>query len=134
MKGLKRAVAAIVFIGAVLAGCGGTATQASFELVAPPAAAEVIAEESPVVLDVRTPEEYATGHLVDAVLIDFHDADFDDQLDALDKEATYVVYCRSGSRSAGAIETMRELGFTDVVEVDGGILAWVENGLELAGR
>jgi len=133
MRSGKRAAVGFALAASIVAGCGGTSTEASFELVAPPAAAEVIAGESPVVLDVRTPEEYAEGHLADAVLIDFYDADFAVQLDELDKDVTYVVYCRSGNRSESTIQTMRELGFTDVVEVAGGIQAWVASGLDLAG-
>lgn len=133
MRSGKRAAVGFALAASIVAGCGGTSTEASFELVAPPAAAEVIAGESPVVLDVRTPEEYAEGHLADAVLIDFYDADFAVQLDELDKDVTYVVYCRSGNRSESTIQTMRELGFTDVVEVAGGIQAWVTSGLDLAG-
>ena len=129
MSSLKRAAAGVVLVASIVVGCGGTTTEATFELVAPSVAAEVIAEESPVVLDVRTPEEFAEGHLAEAVLINFYDTDFADQLDELDKEATYVVYCRSGNRSQGAIDTMRDLGFTDVVEVDGGIQAWLSSGL-----
>ncbi len=132
MSSFKRAVAGVALVASIMAACGGTTTEASFELVAPPVAAQVIADEAPVVLDVRTPEEYAEGHLADAVLINFYDTDFADQLDELDKDATYVVYCRSGNRSQGAIQTMRELGFTDVVEVAGGIQAWVGAELGLA--
>jgi len=133
MRSGKRAAVSFALVASIVAGCGGTTTEASFELATPPAAAEVIAGESPVVLDVRTPEEYAEGHLADAVLIDFYDADFAVQLDELDKDVTYVVYCRSGNRSESTIQTMRELGFTDVVEVAGGIQAWVASGLDLAG-
>ena len=132
MTGLKRVLFGVALVATLVAGCGGSTSEATFDLVAPPAAAEVIATETPVVLDIRTPEEFASGHLADAVLIDFYEPDFATQLDVLDKDQTYVVYCRSGNRSASAIETMRELGFNDVVEVDGGIVAWVANGLALA--
>lgn len=134
MNRLKRTIAAIAIFGVALAGCGGQATEASFELVAPPTAAAVIAQESPIVLDVRTAEEYAAGHLADAMLIDFYAVDFADQLDQLDKTAKYVVYCRSGNRSASAIETMRSLGFVDVVEIEDGIVGWMEHGLGLTDQ
>lgn len=82
-----------------------------------------------VVLDVRTPEEYADGHLDGAVLVDFYDADFADQLAALDKDVPYLVYCQSGNRSGQTIPLMQQLGFASAVDVDGGILAWVGAGL-----
>lgn len=84
-----------------------------------------------VILDVRTPEEFAEGHLDGAVLIDFHEADFADRLGELDPEVPYLLYCRSGNRSGQTTAIMSELGFTDVADVDGGIVAWSAAGLQL---
>lgn len=70
-------------------------------------------------VDVRTPGEYAAGHLDGAINIDSSAGDFTEQLEALDKHAAYTVYCRSGNRSARAVETMTELGFTDVHDAGG---------------
>lgn len=82
-----------------------------------------------IVLDVRTPEEFADGHLEGAVMIDFYSPDFADQLGELDPTKSYVLYCRSGNRSGQTTEIMSDLGFTDVADVDGGILAWTAAGL-----
>lgn len=82
-----------------------------------------------VVLDVRTPEEFAEGHLDDALLVDFYDEDFADQLAELDRDVPYLLYCRSGNRSGQARALMADLGFTDVADVDGGIVAWEQAGL-----
>ena len=82
-----------------------------------------------VVLDVRTPEEFAEGHLEGAVLVDFYDADFADQLAALDPDVPYLLYCRSGNRSGETLGVMEQLGFTSVADVDGGIVAWADAGL-----
>ena len=82
-----------------------------------------------VVLDVRTLEEFNEGHLDGATMIDFYGADFETQLAQLDKDAPYLLYCRSGNRSGQTRAIMEELGFTDVADVGGGILAWVEAGL-----
>ena len=71
------------------------------------------------------------GHVDGASLIDFYDADFADRIGELDPDASYVVYCRSGNRSGQTVELMRQLGFTDVQDVDGGVLAWAEAGLPL---
>ncbi len=86
-----------------------------------------------VVLDVRTPEEFAEGHLDGAVLVDFYDADFADQLAALDPDVPYLVYCRSGNRSGQALSVMEQLGFSSAVDVDGGIVAWAGAGLPVTG-
>jgi len=99
--------------------------------------AATIADAPPadlVVLDVRTPEEFAEGHLEGAVLVDFYDADFADQLAALDPDVPYLLYCRSGNRSGETLGVMEQLGFTSVANVDGGIIAWADAGLPVTGR
>lgn len=82
-----------------------------------------------VVLDVRTPEEFATGHLAGAVMIDFNGPEFEAQIDVLDRDTPYLLYCRSGNRSGQARALMEQLGFVDVADIDGGILAWEQAGL-----
>ncbi len=84
-----------------------------------------------VILDVRTPEEFADGHLEGAIMIDFYDDDFADQLAQLDPEVPYLLYCRSGNRSGQTATIMQELGFTDVADVDGGIVSWADAGLAI---
>ncbi len=129
---MKIRFAVLVVAGVVaIAACGGET--ATIELVDTGEAVELLAGPPAdlVVLDVRTPEEYDTGKIEDAVNIDFYAEDFAAQLEELDRDAPYFVYCRSGNRSATTIETMRELGFTDVHELDGGIVAWTEAGLPL---
>lgn len=87
-----------------------------------------MAEQKPIVLDVRTPEEYVTGHLQGARNIDFRAGDFVEKIQALDKNVPYAIYCRTGNRSGQALETMRSLGFTSVVNLSGGIVAWGTDG------
>ena len=84
-----------------------------------------------ILLDVRTPEEYAEGHIPDAELLDFKAPDFADKVEGLPKDVTYLVYCRSGARSAKAAAVLREKGFTDVLEIKGGIIEWQKAGLPL---
>ena len=85
--------------------------------------------EGLVVLDVRTPEEFAEERLDGAVLVDFYDADFAEQLAALDPDVPYLVYCRSGNRSGQTLGIMEQLGFSSAADVDGGIIAWTSAGL-----
>lgn len=82
-----------------------------------------------VILDVRTPEEFAQGHLEDALMIDFYLDDFADRVADLDPDVPYLVYCRSGNRSGQTAAIMEEYGFTDVADVDGGIMSWLDAGL-----
>ena len=84
--------------------------------------------EGLVVLDVRTPEEFAGQRLPEATMIDFYEPDFANRIADLDRDAPYLLYCRSGNRSAETRALMEELGFTDVRDVDGGILAWLDSG------
>jgi rhodanese-related sulfurtransferase len=81
-----------------------------------------------VILDVRTPGEFATGHLENAINVDFNSGSFVDELEKLDKSRTYIIYCRSGSRSLMALYKMGELGFLRVYNITGGINAWIKKG------
>ena len=80
------------------------------------------------IIDVRTPEEYADGHIENAVNIDFRADDFEDRISELDKDKTYVIYCRSGVRSAGALDVMEQLGFNEAYNVLEGIIGWTDAG------
>lgn len=79
--------------------------------------------EAPVI-DVRTPGEFAQGHLLNALNYDWNGGNFEQQISHLDKNKPVFVYCQSGRRSASAAAKMRELGFKEVYELDGGIIAW----------
>jgi rhodanese-related sulfurtransferase len=81
-----------------------------------------------VILDVRTPEEYAGGHIENSVNVDYEAADFRDQVGKLDKSKTYLVYCRSGIRSAAASDIMLEMGFDNIYNMTGGITDWQAAG------
>ncbi len=82
-----------------------------------------------VILDVRTPAEYIPEHLIGAITRNFYDQDFDEQIDALPRHKLYLVYCRSGSRSGKTFNLMVDKNFTQLVNMKGGILAWISNSL-----
>ncbi len=84
-------------------------------------------DTSLVIIDVRTPEEFNQEHIPGASNIDFRSNNFKEELNGLDKNKTYVIHCRSGARSAQALEMMRELGFREVYNM-GGIIQWKEKG------
>ncbi len=101
-------------------------------LVAPAQGAAIAGSDSVVVLDVRTPAEYAEGHLAESdLLLDFNAGEFAASVADLDPDAEYFVYCRSGNRSGQAVAIMRDLGFERVWDLDGGILAWDAAGLPI---
>ncbi len=86
-----------------------------------------------VVLDIRTPQEYNAGHIENAININFYDPAFKQKLNKLDKDRIYVVYCRTGHRSDLAMPVFRGLGFREVYEINGGIVAWVKAGYGVVG-
>ena len=125
---MKSLLGMTLVLGALLAACSST-TEAVVETVAPTSAAEVLAEsEDAVLLDIRTPEEYAEARITGATNVDFYAADFTEQVEQLARDGTYVVYCRSDNRSGQAMETFRDLGFAEVYEIDGGIVNWYDSG------
>lgn len=79
-----------------------------------------IKEPNMTIIDIRTPEEYASGHIDKAINIDFYASDFKDQLEKLNKSEAYSIYCRSGSRSGKALSIMKDLGFINVADLQGG--------------
>ncbi|WCL81049.1 rhodanese-like domain-containing protein [Saprospira sp. CCB-QB6] len=82
-------------------------------------------------VDVRTPGEWAEGTLQNAQKINWNDAAFDQNIQALDKTQAVYVYCRSGARSSRAMARMQSLGFTEVYNLNGGIMAWQNAGYEV---
>lgn len=77
-----------------------------------------------VIIDARTPAEYAEGHLKNAVNADFMAGNFEEIVGPLDMEDTYLVYCRTGVRSAKAAKKMETLGFKNVINMKDGIEGW----------
>ena len=82
-----------------------------------------------VILDVRTPEEFLGEYIENAVNLDYYSDTFRNDLDKLDKNKTYLIYCRSGRRSENALNIMKELDFREVYNMLGGIIKWKSEGL-----
>ena len=113
---------------ALLAACGGpsaiqTVDAATFATQTQTAGVTVI--------DVRTADEFAAGHIENAINIDVEGGSFDAGIADLDKSKTYAVYCHSGRRSLIAANTMADAGFTSIYNLDGGIGAWGAAGYTL---
>ena len=100
--------------------------QQNFENMEVKEFAELIADSSVVILDVRKADEFAEGHIKGAVLIDQFQSDFVEQAQAkLPKGKTIAIYCRSGRRSANAAGKLSDVGYK-CVNLKGGIIAWKE--------
>ncbi len=76
------------------------------------------------IVDVRTAGEFASGHIANAVNFDVTSDDFEEQIATLDKEKPVMVYCKSGGRSARAAGVLKDNGFKQVYDLDGGIMGW----------
>lgn len=106
--------------------CGNGSSTGSKVLTAEEYAMAIGTDTTAVVIDVRTPEEYAQGHIDGACLMNVSEEDaFVDSVDALDTNHTYYIYCRSGRRSRKAAILMLERGLR-VVDLKGGYNAWLE--------
>lgn len=90
-----------------------------------------IEKDNVVILDIRTPGEFNTGYIANAKNIDYYSPNFSDQLNELDKDLEYKIYCNSGNRSAQALQMMKSLGFKNVVDLKGGITAWRGASLDI---
>lgn len=87
--------------------------------------------QSFIIIDVRTPQEFANEYIESAVNIDYYSEEFQNELNKLDKEKTYLIYCLSGNRSGRALAIMKELGFREVYNMVGGIIQWKAEGYPL---
>jgi len=137
----SRGLAAAVLAVAAVTGVSACSSDAPASSSTSPAAGQHIAasdfatamkQPGTIVLDVRTPAEFAEGHLPQAKNVDFESADFATQIAGLDKNAAYAVYCRSGNRSGSALEQMSAAGFTHAYDLADGIVAWQSMGGPMA--
>jgi rhodanese-related sulfurtransferase len=133
IAGLASVVCVLLFRPAFLRAQG---TVEGYPNLSPPEARETIGKRAAdsrfVLLDVRTPKEYGEERIAGAVMIDYLSPAFRDQVAKLDREKTYLVYCRTGNRSNGALKVMRELGFRNLLHLAGGITKWKEAGFPTA--
>ena len=117
----------ITLFAAMAVGCGGAQNkQAAITTVGVEEFAEIMAQKDVRLIDVRTPKEYAEGHIMGAEMIDVKSADFAERIKGIN--GTVAVYCRSGKRSMMAAEQLAKQGCT-VYNLDGGILAWQKAGM-----
>ena len=123
----------IALIGSILllAGCSSSST--AVDLGVKEFSAKV-AEAGVITLDVRTPGEFMGGFIQGAQNIDFQSGNFENEIAALDKNATYAVYCRSGNRSGQAVKVMHDAGFHNVYNLNGGVIDWANAGLPLVNN
>ena len=137
---MKKTIVAFTFIAALgLASCGnaqnkdesGQSSEQSQVISKDIDVAEfekLMIEGSGLLLDVRTDGEFASGHLKGASQIDYNSSSFKSKIAELDKSTPVYIYCRSGARSGRAAKMMKGMGFAEVYNLEGGILAWQRAG------
>lgn len=108
----------------VLASCSQNESIGQVMLTPADYKAKIEALKDEQIVDVRTPEEYQNGFIADAKNINVYDADFKTQIAKLDKTKPVFVYCKAGGRSADAAKKFVELGFTEVYDLQGGMMGW----------
>jgi rhodanese-related sulfurtransferase len=124
----KMAVASILGV-VLLTGCSnGSESAMNLDSVAFKAKTQ---EPGVVILDVRTKEEFAEGHIANAININVESDTFLSEIAKLDKSKTYAVYCRSGRRSADAVAKMSNEEFISLANLNGGVIDWANAGLPL---
>ena len=124
MKKLIAIMASVL----LLAGCSTSSTATDLNVSE---FSSKVTEAGIITLDVRTPGEFNEGHIEGAQLIDFQSGNFENEIATLDKSKTYAVYCRSGNRSGQAVKIMSDAGFTNLYNLNGGVIDWANAGLPL---
>ncbi|MBQ8818036.1 MAG: rhodanese-like domain-containing protein [Clostridia bacterium] len=123
MKRIIIAVSVALMLIPLLIGCNGN-NKSAYEQITPAEAKALIdSEEGYIILDVRTPEEFAEGHIEGAILIPDHEIGEKAENVLTNKDQLILVYCRSGRRSKNAASELAALGYTNIKEF-GGILDW----------
>jgi len=117
----------IVFI--IAAACSSPESKNAKKVLLQPGEFKIKIDSGATLIDVRTVEEYAEGHITGSVNMDINDPGFNDNVQILDKTKQYAVYCASGVRSGKAADIMRKSGFTNVYTLAGGMKSWKEKGL-----
>ena len=125
---MKKISVVIAISTLLLSGCSSASDSANLNVAEFSAKSQ---ETGVISLDVRTAGEFAEGHLVNALNINVESGNFEAEIANLDKNATYAVYCRSGRRSAVAVDLMKKAGFNNLYNLDGGVIDWSASGLPL---
>ena len=124
MKRILIAVSVVLMLVPLLAGCKSDKSNSPYEQITPAEAKAIMdSEEGFIILDVRTPEEFAAGHIAGAILIPDYEIGEKAERVLTDKDQLILVYCRSGRRSKNAASELAALGYTNIKEF-GGINDW----------
>jgi thioredoxin len=116
-------------LGFIVFSCNGQSSKKIETIAALLFSEKMQTSESPQIIDVRTPQEFAADHILNAVNINFNDGNFIKNIANYDRLKPIFIYCLSGGRSQKAADKLEELGFANIYNLDGGILKWNAMGL-----
>ena len=131
---MKTRLFSLLFISFLFLSCQGQATKPVQTLDVKTYAEKLKNTEKPQLLDVRTPEEFGIEHLENADNVNLNSADFESKAAKYDKSKPIFVYCKVGGRSAQAADKLVAMGFTEVYNLEGGIMKWTTAGMPKAGQ
>lgn len=123
-----RNIIYIILVSFSLFACQAQQKQQRIELISANDFEQKMAENDGQVIDVRTPKEFSAGHINGAVNMHVYDKDFEQRVDKLEKDKPVYIYCKVGGRSAEAVEILKAKGFTEIIELEGGMDAWNDAG------
>lgn len=112
-------------------GCNQIVHQDGLKHLNPKEFQSLIVLEEVQLIDVRKPEEFSEGHIPNAINIDYFSDDFVSSIDMLDTKKPVYIYCRSGKRSGKSVTHFKEIGFSEIYNLEGGILNWQSDSLPL---
>ena len=128
---IRISLVALIIVSVVTIGCTG---QINVDIT-PKKAADLIeanlGNPNFVIIDVRTPAEFSSGHIAKAINIDFGSESFESEINELDRSKTFLIHCQSGNRSIGALDVIIEMGFMYVYHLSAGISGWISEGFPI---
>lgn len=131
---MKTRLLSLLFIAFLFISCQGQTAKPVQTLDVKTYAEKLKNTEKPQLLDVRTPEEYSVEHLENADNVNVNSSDFASKAALYDKSKPIFVYCKVGGRSAQAADKLVAMGFTEVYNLEGGIMKWTTAGMPKAGQ
>lgn len=117
-----------VIICTAIFSCKETVAQDQAKEISSKEMLKIIQSETVQLIDVRTPAEYSEGHIENAKNIDFSSTSFTKDITALDKEKPVFIYCRSGNRSGKSVKDFINAGFSEIYDLNGGMVEWHSEG------